>query len=158
MIWKIAIIVYLFVSIAAAKCPNENQLRNSKSLLKMENFWVQALNDRSSTELDCLLAPDFTDSDWKGQHLTRAEVLEAAAKRAPVPAGAQHHFEDMSARIVNSQRAGGAQGDTGIVNGLSYWTYADGSKHSLARFTDIFVYRDHHWLAVAGHETAVATQ
>ena len=158
MNWKMAITLCLLVSAAAAKCPNTSQPRDSKSLLHMEDLWLQSLVDRSSAELDCLLAPDFADSNWKGEHLNRAQVLEAAAKRDPVPAGAEHHFEDMSARIVNSGRAGGAAGDTGIVNGVSYWIYADGSKHSQARFTDVFVYRDHHWLAVAGHETAIATQ
>lgn len=149
MKWKIAFVVCVFVSAAAAKCPNVNQPRDSKSLLHMEDFWLQSLVDRSSAELDCLLAPDFADSNWKGEHLARAQVLEAAAMRDPVPAGAKHHFEDMSARIY---------GNTGIVNGVSYWIYADGSKHSEARFTDVFVYRDHHWLAVAGHETAVAAK
>ena len=146
MNWKVAILFSALVSSASAKCPNVNQARDSKSLLHMEDFWLQALVDRSSPELDCLLAPDFADSNWKGAHLTRAQVLDAATKRDPVPAGAKHHFEDMSARIY---------GNTGIVNGVSYWTYADGTKHSQARFTDIFVYRDRHWLAVAGHETAV---
>ena len=143
---KICWFIFLITSLAVAKCPNANQARDSKSLLQMEDFWLQSLVDRSSRELDCLLAPDFADSSWKGAHLTRAQVLDAAAKRDPVPAGAKHHFEDMSARLY---------GDTGIVNGVSYWTYADGTKHSQARFTDVFVYRDRHWLAVAGHETAV---
>ena len=146
MNWKVAILFCALVSSASAKCPNENQSRDSRSLLHMEDFWLQSLVDRSSTELDCLLAADFADSNWKGAHLTRAQVLDAAAKRDAVPTGAKHHFDDMSARIY---------GNTGIVNGVSYWTYADGAKHSQARFTDVFVYRDHHWLAVAGHETAV---
>ena len=138
--------ILLVSAIALADCPNRNQSRDSKSLLQMEDFWVQALTDRSSAELDCLIAPDFTDSDWKGGHLTRAQVLEAAEKRAPVPKGAHHHFADMSALIY---------GDVGIVNGVSYWTFADGSKHSQARFTDIFIYRGHRWQGVAGQETAV---
>lgn len=146
MNWKVAILFCARVSSASAKCPNENQSRDSRSLLHMEDFWVRALTDHTAPPLDCLLAQDFSDSDWKGNHLTRAEVLDAASKRVPPPTGAKHHFEDISARIY---------GDTGIVNGVSYWIYADGTKHSQARFTDVFVYRDHHWLAIAGHETAV---
>src|ERR1041384_8112888 len=109
---KIVLSVLLLAACAFADCPNRNQSRDSKSLLQMEDFWVQALTDRNSAQLDCLIAPDFTDSDWKGGHLTRAQVLAAAEKRAPVPKGANHHFEDMSARIF---------GDVGIVNGVSYW-------------------------------------
>lgn len=139
----------LFLAIKAqAACTGEwhRQPKTQPALLQMEDLWVQALTDRSSAELECLLAPDFIDSNWKGDSLTHDQVLQAAAARAPVPAGAQHKFEDMKARIY---------GSTGIVSGVSYWLYADGSQHGRARFTDVFIYRDHRWQAVAGHETPV---
>jgi hypothetical protein len=140
-------VVFLLAQFANADCTS-HQPKTQASLLHMEDLWVQALNDRSAVELNCLLAPDFMDSNWKGDLLNREQVLQAAASRAPVPAGAQHKFEDMKARIY---------GDTGIVTGVSYWIYADGSEHSRARFTDVFIYRDHRGQAVSGHETPVQT-
>lgn len=141
----------LFLAVSAsAACTGEwhSHAKTEKALLHMEDLWVQALTDRSSAELECLLATDFMDSNWKGDSLDHDQVLQAAAARAPVPDGAQHKFEDMKARIY---------GDVGIVTGVSYWAYADGSEHSRARFTDVFVYRDHRWQAVAGQETPVQT-
>ena len=131
---------------AFGDCTNRGATRAEASLLHMEDLWVQSLTDRSAPELNCLLAPDFVDSNWKGESLNHDQVLQAAASRAPLPAGAQHKFEDMKARIY---------GSTGIVTGVSYFVYADGSEHSRARFTDVFIYRDRRWQAVAGHETPV---
>lgn len=138
----------VFAQNASAACAGEwqRQPKTESALLHMEDLWVQSLTDRSSSELECLLAPDFMDSNWKGDSLNHDQVLQAAASRAPVPAGAQHKFEDMKARIY---------GNTGIVSGVSYFVYADGSEHARARFTDVFIYRDHRWQAVAGHETAI---
>jgi hypothetical protein len=140
-----AFLLFALFSVAA-ECPNRNQLKSQESLLRMEDYWVQALTSRDSGQIDCLLAPDFADSDWKGERLNREQVLAAVVKRSPVPAGVEHHFEDMKARIV---------GNLGIINGVSYWSYADGSRHNVARFTDIFEYRNSRWLAIAGQETAV---
>ena len=143
-------VLFFLVPFAHSACSGEwsRQAKTQPALLHMEDFWEQALTDRSSAELDCLLAPDFTDSNWKGDSLNREQVLQAAANRAPVPAGAKHSFEEMKARIY---------GDTGIVTGVSYFTYTDGSQHARARFTDIFIYRDRRWQAVAGHETPIET-
>ena len=144
-------IVFLLLNCAVqAACTGEwsRQAKTQSALLHMEDLWVQALTDRSAAELDCLLSLDFMDSNWKGDSLNHDQVLQAAAKRAPVPAGAKHEFADMKARVY---------GETGIVTGVSYWSYADGSEHARARFTDVFVYRDHRWQAVAGHETVIET-
>ena len=143
-------VLFFLVPLAHAACSGEwsRQAKTQPALLHMEDLWVQALSDRSAAELDCLLSPDFMDSTWKGDSLNHDQVLQAAAKRAPVPAGAKHEFADMKARIY---------GDTGIVTGVSYWSYADGSEHARARFTDVFFYREHRWQAVAGHETSVET-
>jgi len=143
------IVLFFAAQFANAACTGEwkRQAKTRPALLHMEDLWVQALTDRSSAELECLLASGFMDSNWKGDSLDHDQVLQAAASRAPVPVGAQHKFDDMMARIY---------GDTGIVTGVSYFLYSDGSEHSKARFTDVFIYRDHRWQAVAGHETAIA--
>jgi hypothetical protein len=46
-------------------------------------------------------------------------------------------------------------GEFGYVRGLSTVLDADGKIRARVRFTDIFVYREGRWLAVAGQESLV---
>ena len=44
-------------------------------------------------------------------------------------------------------------GDFGYIRGLATLVDAQGTTIARVRFTDIYVYRDHRWLAVAGQES-----
>ncbi len=47
-------------------------------------------------------------------------------------------------------------GEFGYVRGLNTVIDADGQPRDKVRFTDIFVYREGRWLAVAGQESLVS--
>jgi predicted N-acetyltransferase YhbS len=46
-------------------------------------------------------------------------------------------------------------GDAGYVRGLNRVVNANGEVVATVRFTDVFVYRERRWQAVAGQETMV---
>jgi hypothetical protein len=72
----------------------------------------------------------------------RAEALAGIAKRRP----GSNELSEMHAHI---------SGDAAFARGLNTVKDANGNIVAKVRFTDIFVYRDGAWHAVAGQETLV---
>src|SRR5262249_46705693 len=91
------------------------------------------------------LADEFVDSDATGQLRSRQQVLDAVPNRRTYA----QHLEDLQARLY---------GDIGIVHGVNRITDKDGKEVARVRFTDVFLYRDGQWRAVAGHETMVKSE
>src|SRR5258708_5312750 len=67
-------------------------------------------------------------------------LLAAAAKHQPV----HHELTEMQAHV---------NGDFGYIRGLATAVDAQGKVQARVRFTDIYVYRDGRWQAVAAHES-----
>jgi hypothetical protein len=125
----------------AASCPR-GQAREEKALLQLEEKWAKALDQHDSQVIACVLADEFQDADVNGAVHDRAQMLVRAAQ----PRRGANRVEDMHARIY---------GHAGFVRGLNRVVDSSGKTVARVRFTDIFVYRDTRWQAVAGQETLV---
>ena len=116
--------------------------RGAGAVRAAEERWVHLLETRDAAGLACLLAPDFTDSNWAGQRIPRAQVLAALPHRPD-------NFLTLSDVEVM------LHGDIAIVHGLNRQTDAAGKPAGAVRFTDVFLYRDGRWQAVSAQETPV---
>jgi hypothetical protein len=131
-----------FVVLAsAASCP-AGQARDQKVLLEQEEKWAKALDHNDVHAVGCLLGEEFQDADVNGQVHNRAEALARAAQ----PRHGTNRLEEMHAHTY---------GDAGYVRGLNRVVNANGEVVATVRFTDVFVYRERRWQAVAGQETMV---
>ncbi len=94
----------------------------------------------TSTPSSCILAKEFQDADPNGKLHDRAETLAQIPHRRP----GKNVLSELDPHVF---------GDSGYVRGLNTVLDAQGKTLARVRFTDIFVYRDQRWLAVAGQET-----
>lgn len=125
-------------ALAAATCPS--QPKTEAALLDLERSWAHALGQHDANTVSCLLADEFQDAGTEGELHDRAAALARIPQRRP----SQNLLEDMQAHIY---------GDTALVRGLNRVLDPTGKLLARVRFTDIFIYRDGRWQAVAGHET-----
>jgi len=125
-------------ALAAADCPT-GQGKDEATLLGLEQTWAHALEQHDVEVAGCLRAREFQDVSTDGT------VYDRAA-RIPGRRPSQNHLEELRAHI---------QGDMAYVRGVNRVTDAAGETLARVRFTDIFVYRDGRWQAVAGQETLV---
>lgn len=136
------LIVFLAATVApSATCP-AGQAKDENTLLQQEEAWAKALDERDAATIDCLLAAEFQDADVHGALHDRAEALAHVSQRRP----GSNHLGEMKARVY---------GDMAFVRGLNRLLDASGKLVASVRFTDIFVYRQGRWQAVAGQETFV---
>jgi hypothetical protein len=122
----------------AAACPVQTRVENA--LVENEQAWAKALEHRDTAALGCLLATEFEDAGPDGSLQDRGMTLAAAAKHRPV----HHELTAMHAHV---------NGDFGYIRGLAAAVDAQGKVQARVRFTDIYVYRDGRWQAVAAHES-----
>lgn len=123
----------------AGACP-AGQAKDGSALVENEQAWAKALEQRDTAALDCLLAAEFEDAGPDGGLQDRGKTLAAAAKHRPV----HHDLTEMHAYV---------NGDFGYIRGLATAVDAQGKVQARVRFTDIYVYRDGRWQAVAAHES-----
>jgi len=123
----------------AAPCP-AGQARGENALIQIEHTWASALERRDKDALSCILAPEFQDADPEGNIIDRAATLAKAAAHMPV----HHELHEMKAHV---------HGDFGYIRGLATAVDTQGKVVARVRFTDIYVYRDRRWQAVAAHES-----
>lgn len=132
--------IFLPLTTFAANCPP--QPKTEAALLDLERNWAHALSQHDAATIACFLADEFQDAGVEGELSDRASALAKIPNRRP----GQNQLADMHAHIY---------ADTAYVRGLNQVLDASGKQIAQVRFTDIFVYRDHRWEAVAGHETLV---
>jgi len=126
----------------AAPCP-AGQAKDGSALVQNEHTWAKALEQRDSGALSCLLAAEFEDAGPDGTLQGRDTTLTKAGEHQPV----HHELTEMRAQV---------NGDFGYIRGLATAVDAQGKVLARVRFTDIYVYRDGRWQAVAAHESMVA--
>jgi hypothetical protein len=126
----------------AAACP-EGQAKDGSALQQSEQTWAKALEQRDSAALSCLLAAEFEDAGPDGTLQDRDTTLAKAGKHQPV----HHELTQMRAQV---------HGDFGYIRGLAMAEDAHGKVLARVRFTDIYIYRDGRWQAVAAHESMLA--
>jgi len=125
----------------AGPCPvGQPQTKDATALVRNEQTWARALEQRDSASLSCLLAKEFEDAGPDGALEDRDTTLAKAAKHQPF----HHELTEMHAHV---------HGDFGYIRGLATAVNAQGKTQARVRFTDIYVYRDGRWQAVAAHES-----
>jgi ketosteroid isomerase-like protein len=125
----------------AAPC-ERGQPKDDETLLRLEETWAKAPDRHDIETVSCLLADEFQDADVDGGVHDRTDALARIPQRRP----SLNHLEDMQVHLY---------GDTAFLRGVNQVTDASGRVLARVRFTDIFVYRDGRWQAVAGQETLV---
>jgi len=131
----------LLLALAAASCLAEP--RTPAGLRLAEERWVAALEARDAAALACRLAPDFTDHDWQGMIVRRADMLARLPQRPP----SRLQLTKVTVRL---------DGTIGIVRGLNTQIAPDGTVVGRVRCTDVFVWHGGRWQAIAAQETLVA--
>jgi hypothetical protein len=126
----------------ASPCPG-GQAKDGSALVQNERMWAKTLEQRDSAALSCLLAAEFEDAGPDGALQDRDRTLAKAAQHQPV----HNELTEMRTQV---------QGDFGFIRGLATAVDAQGKILARVRFTDIYVYRDGRWQAVAAHESMVA--
>ena len=139
LVWVI-VVVWSPVAFAVG-CPS-GQAKDEGALVQLEQSWAKALEHKNSDTVACILAAEFQDIDPYGQVHSRTESLARIAQRSPWG----NQLSDLQPHVY---------GDFGYVRGLNTVVDAEGKTIAKVRFTDIFVYRDGRWLAVAGQESLV---
>jgi ketosteroid isomerase-like protein len=134
-------LVMLSTAATAANCPS-GQAKDGAALVKIEHTWAKALEQKDAEAVACILADDFQDAGVYGELHDREETLAHIPHRGP----GSNELSEMQPHVY---------GDTGYVRGLNTVTDAQGHAVARVRFTDIFIYRDGRWKAVAGQETLV---
>jgi ketosteroid isomerase-like protein len=112
-------------------------------LLQLERTWAKALEVNDGDVVGCILADEFADADVHGDLHNRGETLAHAAQRK----SSHNDLSEMEPHV---------QGDFAYVRGLNTVTDRQGKIMAKVRFTDVFVYRDGRWVAVAGQETLLS--
>ena len=135
----LAVLLAVASSAYAADCP-KNQPKTEAALIELEQNWAAALSRKDAAAVACLLADEFEDADVDGSLHSRSQTLEHIPGRKP----GVNHLSEMRAHV---------EGNSGFTRGLA--TLVDGSGKVVARvrFTDVFIYRDRRWQALAGHES-----
>jgi hypothetical protein len=129
---------------ASSPCP-AGQAKDGSALVENERRWAKALEQHDSATLSCLLAAEFEDAGPDGMLQDRDMTLAKAAQHPPV----HHELTEMRTQV---------QGDFGFIRGLATAVDAQGKIVARVRFTDIYVYRDGRWQAVAAHESMLAAK
>ncbi|MGC1647671.1 MAG: nuclear transport factor 2 family protein [Candidatus Sulfotelmatobacter sp.] len=134
-VWMLLICPLAF----AGPCP-AGHAKDNGALIHLEQTWAQALEQRDSATLDCILADEFEDAGPDGMLTNRATTLAKASEHSAM----HHDLTDLHAHV---------QGDFGYIRGLATAKNAEGKVVVRVRFTDVYVYREGRWQCVAGHES-----
>jgi predicted GNAT superfamily acetyltransferase len=132
--------LFIFCGITwAAPCP-AGQSKDASVLVQIEQSWASALEKKDAATLGCLLAEEFQDVDPQGNISDRATTLAKAADHRPM----HNELFELTPRVY---------GDFGYIRGLATATDAQGKITARVRFTDVYIYREGRWQAVAGQES-----
>lgn len=123
----------------ATDCP-KHQPRDGSALVQLEQTWAEALARHDTDAVGCILADDFQDVDPDGMIHDRAATLAAVPHRKP----GTNRLSELAPHVY---------GDVGYIRGLATLVDVQGNTVARVRFTDIYLYREGRWLAVAGQES-----
>src|SRR5207237_4514971 len=123
-------------------CPRV-QTNGGAALVQLEQTWAKALEQRDGAAVGCILAAELEDADPNGALHSRAEALANIPHRRQ----GSNKLSDLHPHVY---------GDFGYVRGLNTVVDPNGKVLARVRFTDIFVYRDGRWVAVAAQESLLS--
>ncbi len=126
---------------SAQKAP-AGMSEEEKTLRKLEQDWLTALNQRNAAAVDALLAPDFRDIGVDGLPHTRAQVL--ALVTDPTRPPLQRMIGRLEVRIFGPHFA--------VATGLTLVT-GENIRLGKIAFTHVWQWRDGRWQVVSSQET-----
>jgi ketosteroid isomerase-like protein len=132
-------IILAALPLGVANCPT-HQAKDSNVLAQIEQSWAAALEVHDADAVGCILAEEFQDADPGGKLYNRAETLAQIPHRRP----GKNILSELTPHVF---------GDFGYIRGLATLVNGEGKTIARVRFTDVYVYRDQRWQAVAGQET-----
>jgi len=118
------------------------QGRTERTVLRIEHDWLRALVARDRVALDRILADDFMDSNWKGELRNKWQVLAGFSKPLPY----SQRLQDVKINLYQ---------DVAVARGLNVISDQNRRIMMRIRFTDVLLYRNGYWQAVAAQETPV---
>jgi len=142
LIWLVVLPSLVF-SASAADCP-KNQPKTEVTLIQLEENWAAALAHKDVDAVGCMLAGEFEDVDVDGSLHTRTQTLEHIPNKRP----GTNQLSEMRAVV---------EGNLGFTRGLATLVDASGKVVARVRFTDVFIYRDGRWQALAGQESLLGS-
>jgi len=131
--------ITLTCAVFAAECP-KNQPRTEATLIEIEQNWAAALTRHEVDTVACMVADEFEEADVDGSLHTKKQMLDKIPHRNP----GSNRLTEMRAHI---------EGNFGFTRGLNEVVDGSGKVVARVRFTDIFVYREGRWQAMAAHES-----
>jgi len=134
-----ALLLLSSLPLFAGNCP-AGQAKDGSALIQLEQAWAKALEMHDADAVGCMLAEEFQDADPNGKLHDRAETLAQIPHRRP----GKNILSELDPHVF---------GDSAYIRGLATLVNAEGNTVARVRFTDIYVYRNQRWLAVAGQET-----
>jgi uncharacterized protein len=123
---------------------DETEQVKKRAVVRLENEWLEALEDNNVSAIEGILADDFQrPAPQFGQFVGKAELL-SFYRSHPRPAGSERkRINDLVVTIYDT---------TAIARGKVVTTDANGGVVSSVLFTDVLVERDGKWQAVSAQE------
>ncbi len=141
MLCRVTITLSIFPALAFGReIPVQD--RNERAVLRIEHDWLRALVVRDRVALDRILADDFMDSNWKGELRNKWQVLAGFSKPLPY----SQRLQDVKINLYQ---------DVAVARGLNVISDQNRRIMMRIRFTDVLLYRNGYWQAVAAQETPV---
>jgi hypothetical protein len=142
----------LFACSTAKSAPQDSSSDHSEStILQLEQKWLKALESGDAAALQTILADDWQDNTSLGRIVTRKEFFDwLAANPSRRILGVTSEIDEPKVRFY---------GDVAVATGVVVREMNElpsGKKHvQHTLFTDVLVWRDARWQAVASQETLV---
>jgi ketosteroid isomerase-like protein len=133
------VLLALGLSALGADCPKD-QAKTEAVLIELEYNWAAALSRKDADTVGCMLSDEFEDVDVDGSLHNRRGTLDHIPNKKP----GTNQLSEMHAHV---------EGNLGFTRGLATLIDPSGNVKARVRFTDVFVYRDGRWQALAGQET-----
>jgi hypothetical protein len=145
-LWIVVLVSGFVVPLfASSPCPASGKATLDRaSALQFEQEWLEALQQKNSAALDCMLAGEFKDTSTKGELRPKQQVLRELPGKRPGDAYQQKLIE-LDAELF---------GDTAVIHGVNLISDQHGNGVLRIRFTDVLTFRNGRWLAVASQETS----
>lgn len=109
-------------------------------LYDLNRDYIRSVQMGDVRRFDEILADDFLCSNPDGSLIDRRAFLEQTARPVTI---AHLEAHDVTLRLF---------GDVAIIHARTTFTAPDG-RPAAGRYTDVWVHRDGHWLAVSAHVT-----
>lgn len=124
--------------------PSQDNGTAEKTLIDLENKWVDALVNGDAATLDGIFAESYVDTDEHNHRGTKQELL--AALKSPDLKIASIKLSDMQVHLY---------GDAAVVTGSAEQTGSFQGQALTVKiiFTDTFVRKNGRWVAVASHRS-----